>query len=274
MSEARGVSGIPGRGRYGPHGATTRAHHGRLRTHRDRHPPRAARGRRGAAASDLTEPEDLQAPETFVHADLNDFDAVQRAVDGVDAVVHLGAISNEAPFEVIAGPNLHGVFHVFEACRRANVKRIVYASSNHASGMHPVGVPLDGSSGAPGRHLRRVQGLRRRAREHVRRALRALDRVPADRLVPPEARREARAVDLDQPRDGIRLIQAALSADDVGFAIVYGASANTRRWWPPDTAIGFVPRDDAEVFAAELDGPDYPHQGGPNSALEHGGWAT
>src|SRR3954465_11395270 len=69
--------------------------------------------------SDLTEPEDLQAPETFVHADLNDFDAVQRAVDGVDAVVHLGAVSNEAPFEVIAGPNLHGVFHVFEACRRA-----------------------------------------------------------------------------------------------------------------------------------------------------------
>src|SRR3954466_7381366 len=98
--------------------------------------------------SDLTEPEDLQAPETLVHAGLNDFDAVQRAVDGVDAVVHLGAVSNEAPFEVIAGPNLHGVFHVFEACRRANVKRIVYASSNHASGMTPVGVPLDGSERA------------------------------------------------------------------------------------------------------------------------------
>ena len=74
--------------------------------------------------------------------------------------------------------------------------------------------------------------------------------------------------------DGIRLVQAALTADDVGFAIVYGASANTRRWWPPDDAIGFVPQDDAEVFAAELEGPDYPYQGGPNAAFDHGGWAT
>ena len=94
--------------------------------------------------SDLQAPDDLRAPETFVAADLTDKDAVQRAVDGVDAVVHLGAVPDEAPFEEIAGPNLHGAFHVFEACRRAGVKRVVFASSNHASGMYPVGVPLDG----------------------------------------------------------------------------------------------------------------------------------
>ena len=52
--------------------------------------------------------------------------------------------------------------------------------------------------------------------------------------------------------DGIRLFQAALTADDVGFAIVYGASANTRRWWPADERVGFVPQDDAEAFADEL----------------------
>ena len=70
-------------------------------------------------------------------------------------------------------------------------------------------------------------------------------------------------------------MQAALTADDVGFAIVYGASANTRRWWPPDDAIGFVPQDDAEVFADELERPRTTrYQGGPNAALDHGGWAT
>jgi uronate dehydrogenase len=74
--------------------------------------------------------------------------------------------------------------------------------------------------------------------------------------------------------DGIRLVQAALTADDVGFAIVYGASDNTRRWWPPDEAIGFAPQDDAEVYAERLEGPDYPFQGGPNAAFDHGGWAT
>ena len=46
------------------------------------------------------------------------------------------------PFDEIAGPNLHGVFHVFDACRRHGVARIVYASSNHATGMYPVGEPL------------------------------------------------------------------------------------------------------------------------------------
>src|SRR4029079_10489210 len=86
--------------------------------------------------SDLTPPDGLTGPETYVHADLRDFDAVQKAVDGVDAVVHLGAIPNEAPFEDIAGPNLHGVFHVFEACRRSSVKRIVYAGSHNAWGLN------------------------------------------------------------------------------------------------------------------------------------------
>jgi uronate dehydrogenase len=225
--------------------------------------------------SDLTEPEGLQPPETYVQADLVDFDAVQRAVDGVDAVVHLGAVPNEAAFEVIAGPNLHGVYHVFEACRRAKVKRIVYASSNHASGMYAPGVPLDGSQRA------RPDGLYGASKAYGE-ALASMYvdrfglsivclRIGSWRPTPGERRELSTWI---SHADGIRLVQAALTADDVGFAIVYGASANTRRWWPPDREIGFVPQDDAEVFAAELDGPDYPYQGGPNAAFDHGGWAT
>jgi uronate dehydrogenase len=74
--------------------------------------------------------------------------------------------------------------------------------------------------------------------------------------------------------DGIRLFRAALTADDVGFAVVYGASKNTRRWWPADREIGFAPVDDAEAFADGLEGEDYAVQGGPNSKPEHGGWAV
>jgi len=225
--------------------------------------------------SDLTPPDGLTGPETYVHADLRDFDAVQKAVDGVDAVVHLGAIPNEAPFEDIAGPNLHGVFHVFEACRRSSVKRIVYASSNHASGMNDVGVPLDGSERA------RPDGLYGASKAYGE-ALGSMFvdrfglsivclRIGSFRPTPGEKRELSTWI---SHADGLRLVQAALTADDVGFAIVYGAPANTRRWWPPDREIGFVPQDDAEVYADELDGPDYPYQGGPNAAFEHGGWAT
>jgi uronate dehydrogenase len=225
--------------------------------------------------SDLTEPEALQAPENYVHADLTDFGAVQRAVEGVDAVVHLGAVPNEAPFEVIAGPNLHGVYHVFEACRRAKVRRIVYASSNHASGMYAPGVPLDGSQrprpdGLYGASKAYGEALASMYVDRFGLSIVCL-RIGSWRPRPGEKRELSTWL---SHADGIRLVQAALTADDVGFAIVYGASANTRRWWPPDQEIGFVPQDDAEVFAAELDGPDYPYQGGPNAAFDHGGWAT
>ena len=225
--------------------------------------------------SDLSEPDDLVSPETFVAADLTDQAAVQAAVDGVDAVVHLGAVPTETSFEEIAGPNLHGAFHVFEACRRAGVRRIVYASSNHATGMYAPGEPLDGSQPP------RPDGLYGASKVWGE----ALGRLYVDKFglevvclrigsfqPRPRERREL-ATWLSHP-DGIRLFQAALTADDVGFAIVYGASANTRRWWPADERVGFVPHDDAEVFADELSGPDYDHQGGPFSLRDAGGWAT
>jgi uronate dehydrogenase len=225
--------------------------------------------------SDLRDSEDLVAPETSVVADLTDFEAVQRAVDGVDAVIHLGAVPNEAAFEVIAGPNLHGVYHVFEACRRSGVKRIVYASSNHASGMYPVGVPLDGSQRA------RPDGLYGASKAYGE----ALGSMYVDRFglsvvclrigsFQPEPRETRELSTWLSHADAIRLVRASLTADDVGFAIVYGASANTRRWWPADQAVGYVPLDDAEAYAEELTGEDYEWQGGPNAARDHGGWAT
>src|SRR3954468_1385336 len=195
--------------------------------------------------SDLSDVDDLVAPETSVPADLTDFDAVQRAVEGVDAVVHLGAVPDEAPFEQIAGPNLHGVYHVFEACRRSGVKRIVYASSNHASGMYPVGVPLDGSQRA------RPDGLYGASKAYGE----ALGSMYADRFglsvvclrigsFQPKPRERRELATWISHADTVRLVRAALTAD-VDFAIVYGASANTRRWWPPDAAIGYEPQDDA-----------------------------
>jgi uronate dehydrogenase len=223
--------------------------------------------------SDIEEVQDLAGNETFVRADLTDFEAVQRAVDGVDAVIHLGAIPNEAAFEVIAGPNLRGVYHVFEAARRSGVRRIVYASSNHATGMYDVGEPLDGSV-AP-----RPDGLYGASKVFGE----AIARLYVDRFglgavclrigsFKPQPEEERELSTWLSHADGVRLFRAALTAD-VDFAIVYGGSANARRWWPPDTAIGFVPEDDAEVFAP-LPPSDYTRQGGPNTRRDHGGWVT
>src|SRR6185437_14796202 len=82
--------------------------------------------------------------ERFIQADLADRDTVMRAAEGVDAVIHLGAIPTEASFDELLGPNLIGTFNVFEAARRGGASRIVFASSNHATGFYPVGQRLTG----------------------------------------------------------------------------------------------------------------------------------
>ena len=59
------------------------------------------------------------------------------------------------------------------------------------------------------------------------------------------------------PDDGARLVDAALRAPDLSFAIAWGVSANTRRQWSlaGGRALGYEPQDDAERFAGELGDP-------------------
>jgi nucleoside-diphosphate-sugar epimerase len=63
--------------------------------------------------------------------DLADRAAVERAVAGVDTVVHLGANpSMEARFmEDLLKPNVEGLWHMLDASRLAGVKRFIFASS-------------------------------------------------------------------------------------------------------------------------------------------------
>ena len=59
--------------------------------------------------------------------------AVRRAVRGVDAVVHLAALSGVAPSvehpERDFAVNVQGTFHLLDAARRSGVQRVVFASS-------------------------------------------------------------------------------------------------------------------------------------------------
>src|SRR5438034_5517319 len=63
-------------------------------------------------------------------ADVAELDAIQPAFKGVDAVVHLAAsVGSSAPFDELLRANVIGTYNVFEASRRAGVRRVVYASS-------------------------------------------------------------------------------------------------------------------------------------------------
>jgi nucleoside-diphosphate-sugar epimerase len=63
-------------------------------------------------------------------ADIADLEAIQPAFAGVDVVVHLAALAGSpAALDALLAPNIVGPYNVFEAARRAGVKRVVFASS-------------------------------------------------------------------------------------------------------------------------------------------------
>ncbi|WP_214412978.1 NAD-dependent epimerase/dehydratase family protein [Sphaerisporangium fuscum] len=206
-----------------------------------------------------------------IAGDILDPAVLERAMKGVTDVVHLaGTPSPSASFERTLTLNIEGTYRVFEAARQAGVERVVYASSNHAAGftprqeMAPADTPV-----APDSHY----GVSKAYGEALGRYYsdRYGMRVACLRIGTFEPRPDApRALSTWlSPGDMVRLAQACLTAPDLTFAIVWGVSANTRRWWDlaPGRALGYEPQDDAEVYAEgmpELDpaDPEYAYAGG------------
>src|ERR1700732_4224314 len=86
---------------------------------------------------DIRAPADLAGEPSFMQADLADLAQVEKIVDGVDGIVHLGGESIEQSWDRILNANIIGCYNLFEAARRRKVKRVVFASSNHAVGFYP-----------------------------------------------------------------------------------------------------------------------------------------
>ena len=232
-----------------------------------------------AAEVVLTDGVDVADPapgERFVRAQLEDPAPWPGLAAGCDAILHLGAVSDEAAFDVLAGPNLHGAFHVYDAARRAGVRRVVAASSGRATGFYRVGERLDGEA------TPRPDGLYAATKAFSE----SLGRLYADKFGL-EVVALRIGTFLDRPRtardlstwlshdDARRLVRAALTGPVEGFVCVYGVSANTRGWWDLPPSLGYAPVDDAEDYADDVEPFDgIPFQGGPTTAPEFGGWAT
>ena len=91
----------------------------------------------GLVLSDRVPPKDLQPGESFVAADLAKPGEVAAAVKGAHSVIHLGGHSVEGTWDQILNANIIGCYNLFEAARVAGVKRVIFASSNHAVGFYP-----------------------------------------------------------------------------------------------------------------------------------------
>lgn len=223
----------------------------------------------------------LYPGESYVQADLADFDAVHAVLEGAEMVVHFGAIVDEKPFEELLGPNFIGSYNVWEAGYRQGVRRVVYASSIHAVGMHKkrdfIGID------APHRPDT-FYGLAKCFTEDLGSMYwdkRQMESVHL-RILSCAQVNNARALGSWLSYDDlIQLVQRAVETPSVGFSIIYGVSNNDRA--PVDNAkasfLGYRPKDNAEQFAekilAETPAPDLTDpaemlQGGPFAKVDLG----
>ena len=196
----------------------------------------------------------LTGDDEFVQADIRDFEALRVACGGVNAMLHLAAISDEADFHSKLLPmNLAGVYNAFEAARQAGLKKVLFASTgqtvlNYAKGewitpempVRPwtVYACTKVFGEALARHYSDHHGMSMVV-------LRICYFQPCDSPI----LRTAGDIQREwvSPRDLTQLIVKSLRAD-VRFAIFFGISNNTGRFWDISNAqqlVGYEPQDDA-----------------------------
>ncbi|WP_182524359.1 NAD-dependent epimerase/dehydratase family protein [Nocardioides dongkuii] len=229
------------------------------------------RGHEVVSLDRVPEPDGNETP--FHTVDCADADAVAAvfAEESLDGVVHLAGHPDEANLPDSLASHVLTTAALLDAMVEHDVPRLVYASSNHAVGR------------TPRRELLTVDARPRPDTFYGvgKVAAEALLSLYADRygldvvscrigsfLPRPETVRHLST--WLSPDDGVRMVEAALTATAPGFAVLYGISANTRAWWDlePGRALGYEPLDDAEQFAdtvapAAQDDEEAAHVGGP-----------
>jgi uronate dehydrogenase len=198
-----------------------------------------------------------EAGEEIFQTDIRDLAAVEKAMAGIDCVVHLAGRSTEGDWDTVLALNIEGCFNVFEAARRAGVKRVIFASSNHAIGFH-----------RRERFLDNKVEVRPDSRYGVSKIFgEALGRLYADKhgmsvaclrigtFRTPDRPIDARGLlTWISHRDMTQLVRRCIDYPDYHFIIVYGVSKNLRSRWDNTNVkfLGYAPQDDSEQFAAEI----------------------
>ena len=194
--------------------------------------------------------------EEVIQAELGDFDAMMKVVEGCDAVVHFGAAPVERPWEEILDSSIKGGYNVYEAARRHGIKRVVYASSIHSVG-----------------YARREDGADTDTR-HAPDSLYGVSKCFVEDLAKlywykfgiesvclrinscfPEPADRRHLSTWMSFRDLNQLVERSLCAESVGHSVIYGISNNRERFFNNDKArhIGYMPEDSAEDYRAAVE---------------------
>lgn len=183
-------------------------------------------------------------------------------------VLHLAANSSaNADWQSVLMSNIHGTWNVFSIASQNKVKRVVFASSNHATGYYE-GIPptLHRQPRPPTIRVNNPvrpdgpYGISKIAGEAVARYFYDHHNLEAVCLRIGSVLKDDDPTKEDRHRstwlshqDLKHLIRRALLANEnfPGFGIYYGVSRNGRRFWDisnAETELGFHPKDDASIL--------------------------
>jgi uronate dehydrogenase len=203
--------------------------------------------------ADIADLGDAAPHEELVQCNLADHAAALEATRGCDAIVHFAGHPREQSFEEIVADTLPASYHMFEGARLHGARRVVYASSIHAVGFHPVDdVPDTAVPHRPDTFY----GLTKTFTEDL--ASLYWDKFGIESVMLricscfPEPKDRRMLWSWLSFADCVRLVAAALTAPRVGFSVIYGTSDNAARAVSNARAghIGFRPQDSADRFAA------------------------
>lgn len=187
--------------------------------------------------------------EEVMQGDLSDFGFARSATAGCDAILHFAGTPREQTFQEIITDTLPVSYNVYETARLNGVKRVVYASSIHAVGYHPVeDVPDTNVMHRPDSFY----GLTKCFTEDLARLY--WDKFGIESVCLricscfPEPVDRRMLWSWLSFADCVRLAEASLTAQRAGFSVIYGTSANAARGVSNarTTHIGFAPQDSAD----------------------------
>jgi uronate dehydrogenase len=207
-------------------------------------------------------PEDLGPADEVVAADVTDYAAMIEASTGADAIVHLAlsgwrrGMTEAEHARLTFDVDMKGTYCVYEAARINHVSTVVFASTNHVTGInekrgilsHP-DMPLrpDSIYGAGkafgealGRYYVDVHGLR----VFCLRIANFNGREEPGRPYEPGQSRWL------SPRDLAQLVWRCIETTELDWGIFYGVSQGAKEKWDLSNArelLGYAPQDDGSA---------------------------
>lgn len=197
---------------------------------------------------------DIQEDESkeIIHMDIADQEQMEELLKGVDTVLHFAWIQDEDDFlgKVLAG-NVANAYKLFEAAVHNEVKRIVFASSNHATGfyksdevIHPIDPYRPDSFYGLSKCYIELLGRLYADQNKISSFNIRIGNFPGDNQ--PHSERAGHI--WISERDMLQLVKCCIEVDQgTKYLNLYGTSANSDNYYDIkylEELIGYTPQDD------------------------------